>query len=86
MTIDQALNPIPINLLAQMKRIKPAGVALEIGLNIYTQQFVFSGDVNAGGLEISAPFYFGYGFGETGVGNENIGGFFTELLTNEVTI
>lgn len=79
MTIIQALKPIPANMFEKMKRVKAAGVALEINVNNSTNQFVFSGDVNSLGVEVSPPFYFGYGFGETNF--PDVGGCISELIT-----
>ena len=81
MTINQALKPLPGNLLAKMRRIKAAGVSLDIQVNNSINQFVFSGDLNSSNVEVSPPFYFGFGFGETGGGNENVGGNITELIS-----
>jgi hypothetical protein len=82
MTINQATRPIPSNIVAKMHRIKAAGVTLDLQLNNSTEQFIFGGDLNASNVEIVPSFYFGFGFGETGAGNEAIGGNLTELITS----
>lgn len=80
-TINQATKPLPVNMLTLIKKIKPAGVAVDIQSNNSLTQFVFGGDKNSSNVEVSPPAYFGYGFGETGVGFEGVGGDITELFS-----
>jgi hypothetical protein len=80
MTINQSLSGIPDDIYAKMRRVKPAGVALELRYNNSTSPFTFGGDMNP-----PTPPYFltGGGFGETSVHQDNsaIGGNITELIS-----
>ena len=77
LNINVASRPIPENIIERMEQIKPAGVKLSMTYNNSLTPFVFGGDV----LGTMPPYYVGEGFGETGAGNESIGGNITEIIT-----
>lgn len=76
LTINKSSSPIPSNLQRKINKLIPAGVQIFLQLNNSETPFIFSGE------GVYPPYFFGEGFGETGTGNENIGGNFTELLSN----
>jgi len=75
LTINQAVGSLPSNILEKMRRLKAAGVRLDLRLCNTLTPFIFDGEGTF------PPVFIGEGFGETGIGWENVGGNFIELIS-----
>lgn len=64
-------------------RVSPGGVQTVVVGSEDTTPFVFGVDRDASGTAAGAELSYGDGWGESGTGNEDVGGLFTELFYQE---
>lgn len=75
LTMNGVSGAIPADVMEKLRRLKPAGVRIDLRLNNTETPFIFDGE---GGFP---PYFVGEGFGETGALWTEVGGNFTELIT-----
>lgn len=69
--------------LFRIHRAVIGGVRFVLSASEQSDPFVFGRDRDSAGIASGAELNYGLGWGESGVGNENVGGFFTEIFRQD---